>query len=401
MIRLKFRLIFVALLAVSVLAACNLPSAGAPTQDINFIKTAAAQTVIAELTQVAASPTAGNIGIVDPGDGPSQSATPIPPTAIPATATLMPTNTSIPTQVPTATSTPLPTSTSVPTATPVPCYRVEFVRDVEVPDGTEFFPGTPFTKVWRLKNTGSCTWTTNTVLTFVRGDDMGDDNVPLPYSVRPGETVDAEVDLRAPSQEDTYKGFWMLKDGGTRFGLGGNADQPFWIEIEVIAPKAGEIFDLAENYCVANWESSDGRLDCPGSKSDSFGFVVRLNNPDLENRHENELTLWTNPEMVTDGWITGTFPAVEVQPGDRFVADIGCLEGYERCDVIFRLNYRIDGNPMRTLGEWHEVYDGKVTRVDIDMSSLAGEDVQIILSVLANGSARDDAAFWLNPHIDR
>jgi hypothetical protein len=193
----------------------------------------------------------------------------------------------------------------------------------------------------------------------------------------------------------------MLKDGRTRFGLGANADQPFWVEIKVVAPKAGEIYNLAANYCAATWESSRGRLDCPGNQNDASGFVVRLNNPDLEHRHENEPTLWTNPEMATDGWITGSFPAIKIQPGDRFLADIGCLEGYNRCDVIFRLNYRLEGEPMRALGEWHEVYDGISTRADVDLSDLAGENVQIILSVLANGSSKDDAAFWLNPHIRR
>lgn len=381
------------------LAACNMPSSGSPTQDLNFIQTSAAQTVIAEMTRAVTTPTAGDIEINDPGDSVSQT----PEQA--SSTTALPANTAAPTQTPqpSATTAPSatlnPTATHMPSATVVPCLRAQFVKDVEVPDGTELAPGESFTKIWRLKNTGSCTWTEDTELIFVRGDDMGDDHIGLPYTVRPGETVDAEVDLTAPTSTGTYTGYWMLSDDGDRFGLGNTGDQAFWVEIKVVKHERGDVYDFAANFCQAEWESSDGELDCPGDSDDDSGFVVRLNNPNLENRHENEPTLWTNPEMVTDGWISGTYSDIEIKSGDRFMADIGCLADNEKCDVVFRLSYRIGRDVMKTLGEWHEVYDGKVTRVDIDLDSLAGEEVEIIFTVLANGSAKEDAAFWLSPKI--
>jgi hypothetical protein len=39
--------------------------------------------------------------------------------------------------------------------------------------------------------------------------------------------------------------------------------------------------------------------------------------------------------------------------------------------------------------------------VTIDLSSLSGEKVKFILSVLANGSAHEDFALWVNPRITR
>jgi hypothetical protein len=129
--------------------------------------------------------------------------------------------------------------------------------------------------------------------------------------------------------------------------------------------------------------------------------VIRLNEPNQENRKENEPALWTNPEMKNDGWITGTYPEIKIKKGDHFLADIGCLADSEKCDVIFRLNYRIGDGPVKTLGEWHEVYDGQITRVDVDLSDLDGKSVKFILTVLANGSYKDDAAFWLMPQIRR
>lgn len=396
----KHLMIALSLLFVLLLAACNMPNSGAGTpQDLGAIHTAAAQTVVAQLTSQAPTATPGDVVINDPdeqggGQGPTATAGPT-DTSAPSTNTPQPSVTPLPS------STPQPTNTSVPTATPIPCYMAQFVRDVQVEDGETFTPGARFTKVWRLKNVGSCTWSRNTVLVFVRGDDMGDDNIPLPHSVPPGDTVDAEVDLVAPSEPGTYTGYWMLRDGGVRFGLGQNADKPFWVEIKVVRPARGEVYNFATNACSADWESGAGELDCPGRGTEPAGFVLRLNEARLEHRRENEPILWTNPQMISDGWITGTYPGIRINSGDRFLAEIGCVADYDDCDVTFRLNYRVDDLNMHTLGEWHEVYDGQVTFIDIDLSSLAGQNVEFILTVFTNGSSRDDAAFWLNPHIRR
>ncbi|HLO15367.1 MAG TPA: NBR1-Ig-like domain-containing protein, partial [Anaerolineales bacterium] len=85
------------------------------------------------------------------------------PTSTP-TATTTPTPS--PTSSPTITSTPTPSPTLSPTITPTPtkitpCDKAAFVADVSIPDGTLFSPGFQFTKVWRLKNVGTCTWTTS------------------------------------------------------------------------------------------------------------------------------------------------------------------------------------------------------------------------------------------------
>jgi hypothetical protein len=376
----RLTLIPALLIALLLLGACNMPAA--PTSDpadSGAIYTQAAQTVMAQLTQM-----------------PGASTTPAPGDAATATS-----------QIPTATATSQPTATSMPTSTPtpteipLPCNRAEFVRDVTIDDGTEFLPGTEFTKIWRLKNTGSCTWTTNYALVFVNGDKMDGSNTTLPGSVQPGESINIGVDLVAPDESGTYKGNWMLSTGEGRFGIGENADKAFWVEIDVVQPTSGVVYNFANSYCSADWESGEGDLPCPGETDDRDGFVVRLSNPDLEHRHENEPTLWTNPDRNDDGWISGTYPAFKVKDGDHFLADVGCLEDYTKCDVIFQLNYRDNGPGLKNLGEWHEVYDGKATRIDVDLSPLAGESVEFVLTVLANGSPTQDAAFWLVPHIQR
>lgn len=141
------------------------------------------------------------------------------------------------TATPAVTDTPAPTDTPVPSPTPR-CLAARFVTDVTVPDGTVFAPNTPFTKTWRLRNVGACTWTTAFVVYFDEGDAMGAPaQVNLPHAVEPDETVDVSVDMQAPSTPGTYKGYWKLRsDTGQSFGIGAEADRPFWVEIEVVAP---------------------------------------------------------------------------------------------------------------------------------------------------------------------
>lgn len=389
-----------ALLAIALLAAgCNLPTTGSPApNDIGAINTLAAQTVIAQLTQMAqATQTPGD---VIPGGQATSTAESQPATATLAptmTATATPTATNIPTNTPVP-----PTATPKPTATPLPCNWAQFIKDVTIPDNTTLSPGEGFTKTWRLKNIGSCTWTTGYSLVYLNGEEMQGSSVPMPRSVSPGDTIDLSVDLVAPSKAGTYRGNWMLRNKDGRFGIGDNANVAFWVQIKVSEVTSGELYHFALNYCTADWATNkDDDLPCPGKGSEPSGFVVRLDNPVLEGRKENEPTLWTNPAMVDDGWITGTFPQINIKSNDRFLADVGCLANAEECDVKFQVNYRADGGPLKSLGEWHEVYDGKMTRIDLDLSSLNGQSVEFVLTVLANGEYDEDAAFWLNPHIER
>ncbi len=152
-------------------------------------------------------------------------------------SSLSPTASLLTPAVPTSTNTPVPTNTSIPTPTPR-CLAARFVTDVTVPDGTVFAPNASFTKTWRLRNVGACTWTTAFVVYFDEGDAMGaPPQVNLPHAVEPGETVDVSVDMQAPASPGTYKGYWKLRsDTGQSFGIGDEADRPFWVEIRVVAP---------------------------------------------------------------------------------------------------------------------------------------------------------------------
>jgi hypothetical protein len=111
----------------------------------------------------------------------------------------------------------------------------EFVQDLSVPDGTVFGPGNQFTASWRLRNNGTCPWTTDYSLAFVGGDQLGGpESVPLPNVVAPGQTIDASVELIAPEQPGSYRSNWQIADAdGQPFGINGAIEDAFWVQIVV------------------------------------------------------------------------------------------------------------------------------------------------------------------------
>lgn len=115
-----------------------------------------------------------------------------------------------------------------------PCNSAAYISDVTVPDGTVFQPGAGFVKTWRLKNTGTCSWTSAYGLVFVSGEPLGaSSSVSIPAATL-GQQVDISLAMTAPTTPGHYRGYWMLKDPqGNKFGLGINADKPFWVDINV------------------------------------------------------------------------------------------------------------------------------------------------------------------------
>ncbi len=136
-----------------------------------------------------------------------------------------------PTETPTATPTATPTETSTPEVTPtiatpvsvvVPtnsCYSLAFVADVTVPDNSNMTPSQQFTKTWRVRNNGSCTWEAGFKFNFTGGEAMGGSSISLQSAVSAGKETELTVQLTAPSTNGTYRGNWrMTNAAGTYFG---------------------------------------------------------------------------------------------------------------------------------------------------------------------------------------
>ncbi len=111
-------------------------------------------------------------------------------------------------------------SVVIPTAAPSSCINsMSFVKDVTITDGHQVKPGEKFTKTWRIYNNGTCTWTPYYTFVYVSGDQMSGRNIYIPTSVAPGQTVDISVDMVAPNNSGTYRGYWQMRGAnGVNFG---------------------------------------------------------------------------------------------------------------------------------------------------------------------------------------
>ncbi len=305
------------------------------------------------------------------------------------------------------------------------CNRATFIGDVSIPDNTVLHALEPFTKTWRIKNTGTCPWSIAYKLVFVDGDNMGGPvSVPLPLNVAPQQTVDVSVNLTAPDVAGQYQGFWKLQtpDGGT-FGVGASAREHIWVKIKVIGPAlstqtatpnllsatapiaqptgaSSVLYDFAGNTCAAQWQSNTGVLPCPGTDGDSHGFVLNMDQAKLEDGSTAALpTLLTFPSASADGYILGVYPEYQVQAGDHFQATVGCELNVTSCSVLFRLSYLDSAGAPHDLWTLGEFYDGKYFDEDIDLSALAGQQIKLVLSTASLGSSDGDRALWVAPRI--
>ena len=153
-----------------------------------------------------------------------------------------------------------------------------FIKDVTVPDGTPMAPSTPFTKIWRMCNSGSTAWPYGIQLVWVGGDhlkclssvrlavctypriwllckliiygwvqdgmqvyrvlnfiksslsfDLMRMQISANGGLNPWEETDVTVDFLAPAKPGRYISYWRLAlPSGVKFG------QQIWVHIQVV-----------------------------------------------------------------------------------------------------------------------------------------------------------------------
>jgi len=369
----SYKPIFLAL-ALMVILACNslAPITPQPAATLNALYTSAAETLNAMSTRGAEALT------IQPS----------------LTSTLA---------IPTSSPIDFQTFTVVPSVQPsAKCDAAAFVTDITYSDGSSVGMGVSFTKIWRIKNVGTCTWTTSYALVYLSGEKFGTQNfVPLPGSVGPGQSVDLPIQLTAPNQSGHFIGYWRLRNAsGVLFGVGNSGEESIYLDVNVSGYNVMG-YDFLEKYCEAEWTTASQTLPCPGTDGADKGFVIVLNSPKMENGDVQSKALITHPQMVKDGRITGKYPGFNIQSGDHFQASINCLYKANDCNIIIKLQYQIGNGTPQTLGQWNEIYEGKYYPINVDLSALNGQKVKFILSVLANGSAHEDYAMWVAPRITR
>lgn len=232
----KTRLFSLLVIVVIFLGACNLPSR--VNQEEQLSQTAVAQTVEALLS---ATPIGG--GTATPSSTPASSATltPIP--------------------LPVFTSTPIVTATSN-------CNVAQFVTDVTIPDGTIVTPSQAFTKKWRIKNIGSCAWA-GFSLVFDSGDSMGGPATKPIGALNPGQEVDLEVALTAPSVAGNYRGYWRITTNANILVpiVSGYQGKSFYVDIKVqnTATATNTLSPAIAQVTLTNLTGEDGFVSSDGS----------------------------------------------------------------------------------------------------------------------------------------
>lgn len=202
------------------LVACNMP--GIENSPLRLDVTQAQQTVDARLTQA--------IGLTPTQDSPSQAQNPTPSPILEDT----------PISDPTSTLTVDPAGTDDVDVPVVGCDQAAAALpkiDISIEDDTEMAPGESFTKIWRVVNVGTCSWTADYDVVFFSGELMDTSpSLPLGGSVSPNESVDISVNMVAPQAPGTYQGNWKLRnEDGTLFGIGPGSESPFWVRIKVVS----------------------------------------------------------------------------------------------------------------------------------------------------------------------
>jgi hypothetical protein len=332
-IRYSFTLMILLLASGMVLTACNFPGME-PTPDT--FATSAALTVAARLTQASQD---------TPLPPPPSPTTPPPPE--PATAT--PTETG-----PTLT----PTVTSTITETEVPCDRASFVKDVTIPDDTELIPGEDFTKVWQLRNTGSCTWNSAYSLVFDHGDSMGG---PASKSltagtVAPGQVVDISVDLTAPTTPGTYQGWWKIRNPtGVVFGVGASGNVAFWVKI-IVSPETTTV-ELVQIDGESGSVRSNGTVLSVKNVGDTAG--------DISSQAFLSFDISAIPANATITEVATNFNSFD-QLGNPF-ADLGCLDVFKHTYGSLDSGDYFAGSPSGRLIRWCSAGAVSSLTVDDDM----------------------------------
>lgn len=140
-----------------------------------------------------------------------------------------------------------------------------FVEDITVDDGHAMTPGSPFVKIWRLRNSGNVAWPEGVALSFVSGDSLSlFESIPV-MSVAPGAEVDVSVDMTAPKEVGRYVSNWRLQSpSGVFFG------HQVWADIMVVKElDAGKCADSENDKPAVQFrESDDSEEDSDNDESE-------------------------------------------------------------------------------------------------------------------------------------
>ena len=303
------------------------------------------------------------------------------------------------------------------------------MEDINIPDDTIVYAGDKLTKTWRIKNVGTCTWTPDYKLVLTNGSLVGPSSFSVfENEVPPNETVDISIPFIVPNTLGESQVFFHLDDGlGNQFGVDKDRKSPLWIQVIVEQPPLSFTpaestplatppisnpslltddsdlkFDFYDQYCAAEWRLDETIIPCPGIPGDANGSVYGLGQAISESGNIAPSAIIVNfPETDAETKISATYPELTVEDGDHLLVDIGCVDGAVNCSVLFNIYYVNENGEQFGILAIGEFYDRQISSHNLDLSSLAGNNVRFILEVDSLGNSSDDTIVWIQPRILR
>jgi hypothetical protein len=274
------------------------------------------------------------------------------------------------TSTPDAVLTVLPTD-ATPEASPspdyssAPCNSAQLIADVSIPAGWQIGPSKAFTKIWRLKNTGSCAWTADYSLVFDDGDQMNaKPSYPIAAgAVPPGGTVDLSVEMVSPAGTGSFQGIFRLRTAdGSIFGPGKDGTLRVSIVVVLGEPELAT-YQAGSSVAVPPGRTGDVTAECPvgtiatgggfnGDKSMTAHFmglsgngwrVAAVNPADSGQTLTAYAVCLVNSTGMTVTQVTDDKP---VYPGAGGQSNVTCPDG----SVVSGIGYSVDPAAMVVTG---------------------------------------------------
>ena len=218
-----------------------------------------------------------------------------------ATPTLTATQAVATTEVPAATVTKFVTpasETPIPTNSPDCINSAAFVEDVTIADNDIVPAGSAFTKIWRVRNTGTCVWGPDYTLSHYSDETMlSPASIPLSVTY-PNQTVDISVALTASSTDGIHKGFFVIKNpAGLIMKI--DKDSRLWVVINVSSALASVATATPDSGSVPVTGGGGSLVNATCSFTTDAAKVTEMVNAVNEYRAENGLPAYTVNGLLT------------------------------------------------------------------------------------------------------
>ena len=157
-------------------------------------------------------------------------------------------------------------------------------------------------------------------------------------------------------------------------------------------------YDFVEQAATAYWWTKIGStitpLPFPGATSNT-GYANYQYNKKLNDGNTYTRVLQTHPQWVDNGWISGKYSSVYVPPGSKLRIKVGLFQGASAGNVTFSIGKLGDPSTINT----NVFYAGGVKVLEAPLSAYAGQTIDFVLNVNANGSSGQDWAAWAEAQI--